>query len=98
MDDIVWHEFLAEVNIIEGVGGTDRALDKIFSTFDDLFRAGNFEKCDEILSNINPDNFNTSVNIGFLAASNVAKKELKARPKLFQKIRAKYPEFVEGLE
>jgi len=57
----------------------DAGLDIIFRTFNDLATVGDFANLDEILKEVNPNELELDISVGFLSASWCMRHKLKER-------------------
>ena len=65
----------------------DRILDKIYDNFDTLMRNGEFKEIDRILDRIQPEDYSSTLLIGYLTITGAAKSKLESRPALFDRIK-----------
>ena len=76
-------EFLEKLQKIEDI---DKATDFIFEEFDDLFWAGEFQECDEILASINLETLDPTLSMAFLTITLAAKSKLLQRQAFYDKV------------
>lgn len=84
---------------------TDKALDYIFNLFNEMMHKDEFNKIDEILSQIKVYDYSVDMLVGFLVASLPAKNKLINRKYLYNQIEKYFKElsfgdeeFLSGLE
>ena len=77
-------------NAIDKKLSDDSVIDLIFNNFDIEFRAGNFNKVDSILEDLDIDKLNTVLLIAILSITHSARDKLCSRECFIRRIRAKF--------
>jgi hypothetical protein len=99
-----WQPFLEQLKHLRSV---DAGLDLIFDTIDNLLMADGFEEINELFPQINIEEYDDSLNLGFLTITIWCKTELPNRAefynRLYKKIIRDYPikdvhSIMQGLE
>lgn len=68
--------------------GLDEAYDRLFGTFDDLFKAGRFGVVDEVLSAADPDRLSESMMVGIAAFAFAGRRDLPSYPAAVEQFHA----------
>jgi hypothetical protein len=77
--------WLDDVYSLVGRHEIDTALDVVFTRFDDLLSAGDWDGCDSVLRAIDIQRLDTHLLVGVLSATLPAKDKLTARDKLVER-------------
>lgn len=75
-------DMLKSAKRLEGEGRTDAALDMVYDMIDDLLCAGQFDECDRLLNDADPDGCSTDILLCLLTATLPASDKLPRREKL----------------
>lgn len=79
---------LDRVRELDGGGETDRALDLLFDTVDDLLLAGRFGECDAILRSADAGEWSATLLVGLLTVTLPARGRLAERAPFVERTRA----------
>jgi len=66
--------------------GIDYLLDDLYINIDSILKANDFQKCDEILRNLDIRNTNTDLLLGYLTATLPAKSKLPFRQEFYKNV------------
>jgi hypothetical protein len=86
--DIDKETHLGTVYSLSQSGETDRAIDRLFNDFEDLFEAGRFDICDEIISGVDLARLDTTLKIAYLAVTLCVKGRLVSRAAYYSRAKA----------
>ncbi len=78
--------FLDRALRLDQRGQVDAALDLLYDSFDGLFRRGEFERADSLLSQLSADKFSADVLLGILTATLPARSRLPSRPRFYHAV------------
>jgi hypothetical protein len=84
-DEDKWFDIIYAADLDDHTSRTT-ACDAILDVTDDLFLAGKFDECNDLLQRVDVSQLNTFTMIAFLAATNPAKDKLSYHRKFFSKI------------
>lgn len=70
---------------LEAIGQLESAIDLIHDRVDEMFRAGQFHQCNEMVKSLCPQALSTDMIFSVLVATLPTKSKLEARTEFFQK-------------